>query len=265
MAYGAGVPGLNKALREEDLEKSRNMYSITITMESSTTATDLPSYNRLPDDSQQPEIHESHIHDLAALFVRNRADRVFGIHLAHAHFAVPDKTVLLGVNHETPRCRWANATAFQAIDLNNVHGHVFVLTDHGFHPYEYQAGPAPDLSQVDDAFLVEFAGFLSRNKLETLVGLQIIDPHPSHMLELVLPQGTVMLDVSNVSGCVLTRQTGWKFEVENGELRGCLANESHAQTGTEHKVFNEGAPYPRMETLQDLEDVLAKAGILSAA
>lgn len=265
MAYRAGVPGLNKALREEDLEKSRNMYSFTITMESSTTATNLPSYNQLPDDSQQPEIRESHIHDLATLFVRNRADTVFGIHLAHAHFTVPDKTVLLGVNHETPRCRWANATTFKAINLNNVHGHIFVLTDDGFHPYEYQAGPAPALSQVDDAFLVELAEFLRRNKLETLVGLQIIDSHPSQMLELVLPEGTVMLDVSNVNGCVPTRQTGWKFEVENGELRGCKANESHAQNGTEHKVFNEGAPYPRMETLQDLKNVLAKAGILSVA
>ncbi len=28
MAYGADVPGLNKALKEEDLNKSRNMYSI---------------------------------------------------------------------------------------------------------------------------------------------------------------------------------------------------------------------------------------------
>lgn len=265
MANRAGVPGLNKALRQEDLEQSRNMYSITISMELSITVTNLPSYNGLPDDSQQPEIRESHIHDLATLFARNRADGVFGIHLAHAHFAVPDKTVLLGVNYEKPRCRWTNATAFQAIDLNNVHGHIFILTDYGFHPYEYQAGPAPDLSQVDDAFLVELAEFLRTNKLETLVGLQIIDPHPSRMLELVLPHGTVMLDVSNVNGCVPTRQTGWKFEVENGELRGCQANESHGRKGPEHKVYNEGAPYPRMETLQDLKDVLAKAGILSAA
>ncbi|KAK0740644.1 hypothetical protein B0T18DRAFT_213528 [Schizothecium vesticola] len=203
--------------------------------------------------------------DLAARFVRHHADTLFGIHLAHAHFAVPDKTVLLGVNHETPHCRWANATTFQAIDLNNVHGHVFVLTDHGFHPYEYQASPVPDLPQVEDTFLAELAGFLSRNKLETVVGLQIIDRHPFHMLELVLPQGTVMLDVSNANGCVPTRQTGWKFEVENGEVRVYQANEVHGQTRTGHEVYNKGDPHPRLETLQDLEDVLAKAGILFAA
>ncbi|KAK4184120.1 hypothetical protein QBC35DRAFT_506597 [Podospora australis] len=247
MAYSAGVPGLNKALREEDLEKSRNIY------------------NRLPDDSEQPEILDSHIRDLATLFVRNRADRVFGIHLAHAHFAVPDKTVLLGANHETPRCRWAKATAFKAIDLDNVHGHIFVLTDHGFHPYEYQAGPVPALSHVDHRFLAELADFLNAHKLTTLVGLQVIDPHPGHMLELVLPQGTIMLDVTNVNGCIPTRQTGWKFEVENGEVRVCQANEMHAQTRTGHEVYNKGDPHPRLETLQDLGVALAKAGILSAA
>lgn len=262
MAYRAGVPGLNKALREEDLEKSRNMYSFTITMESSTTATNLPSYNQLPDDSQQPEIRESHIHDLATLFVRNRADTVFGIHLAHAHFTVPDKTVLLGVNHETPRCRWANATTFKAINLNNVHGHIFVLTDDGFHPYEYQAGPAPDLSQVDDRFLTELADFLNAYNLTTLVGLQVIDPFPGDMFELILPEGTIMLDASSVDGCVSTRKTGWKFEVENGEPRVCKSNETHARHSNGHDVFNAGAPYPKLEAFEDVKHALEQQSIL---
>ncbi|KAK4205967.1 hypothetical protein QBC37DRAFT_237261, partial [Rhypophila decipiens] len=168
------VPGLNKAWEEGDLEESRYIY------------------NRLPNDSQQPEILESYIHDLAALFVRNRVHRIFGVHLAHAHFALPENTVLLGANHEMPRCRWAKATAFQAIDLGNVHGHIFVLTDRGFRPYEYQTGPTPDLSQVDEAFLQELANFLKANNLATLVGLQVIDPYATQMLELVLPQGTIM-------------------------------------------------------------------------
>lgn len=50
-----------------------------------------------------------------------------------------------------------------------------------------------------------------------LIGLQVIDPcYPLHMFELVLPQGTVMLDVSTLNGYTPTRQTGWKFELENG-------------------------------------------------
>jgi hypothetical protein len=220
------------------------------------------SYNVLPTDSQQPEILESHIYNLATIFVRNRAERVLGIHLAHGHFTAPDNTTLLGVNYDKPYCRWARPTAIRTVDLANVHGHIFVLTDHGFHPYEYQTGPLPDLSGVDSAFLLELAEYLITNKLSKLVGLQVIDPNPTSMLELILPQGTIMLDVSVLNGCVPTRQTGWKFESENGEPRVCQANETHGQTATTHEVYNKGDPHPRLETFQDLKHALVKAGIL---
>jgi hypothetical protein len=217
----------------------------------------------LPNDSQQPEILESHIHNLAALFVRNRADGILGIHLAHAHFAIPENTAILGVNYNEPHCRWARTTAIQAMNLSNVHGHIFVLTDHGFHPYEYQTGPIPDLSGVNSTFLPELVDYLNTNNLSTLVGLQIIDQNPSHMLELILPQGTVMLEASNLNGCVPTRQTGWKFEAENGEPRVCTAKETHGTYENGHKIYNEGVPHPKLATFQDVKNVLAKAGILS--
>ena len=59
----------------------------------------------LPTDSQQPEILESHIHNLTALFVRNRADGILGIHLTHAHFAALENTAILGVIYDKPYCR----------------------------------------------------------------------------------------------------------------------------------------------------------------
>lgn len=238
------IPGLNRALREDDLEKSRNIY------------------NELPDDSRQPELLESHIRDLAALFVRNHAQGIFGIHLAHAHFAIPKNNVLLGYNHDRPRCRWAKATTFQTVDLSNVHGHIFVLTDHGFHPYEYQIGPEPDLSQVSSNFLPELAQFLRTNSLTGLVGLQVLDSHPTQMFELVLPQGTIMVDAAHLNGCVPTRQTGWKFGFENGEPRVCKENETHARHSNGHDVFNAGAPHPRFETFQDVKHALEEQKIL---
>ncbi|KAK2813225.1 hypothetical protein FQN50_000903 [Emmonsiellopsis sp. PD_5] len=238
------VPGLNKALKVEDLEESRNIYNV------------------LPTDSQQPEILESHVHNLAALFVRNRADGILGIHLAHAHFAAPENTAMLGVIYDKPYCRWARTTAIETMDLSNVHGHIFVLTDHGFHPYEYQTGPVPDLSGVNSAFLPELADYLNTNNLTTLVGLQIIDQKPACMLELVLPLATVMLDVLNLNGCVPTRQTGWKFEVENGEARVCKSNETHGRHANGHDIYNEGAPHPKLETFQDVRNALVEAGIL---
>jgi hypothetical protein len=57
------------------------------------------------------------------------------------------------------------------MDLSNVHRHIFVLTDHGFHLYKYQTGPLPDLSRVDNAFLLELAEYLITNKLLKLVEL----------------------------------------------------------------------------------------------
>lgn len=61
--------------------------------------------------------------------------------------------------------------AIQTMDLSNVYGHIFVLIDHSFHPYEYQTGPILDLSKVDSAFLLELANYLNTNNLLMLIGL----------------------------------------------------------------------------------------------
>ena len=82
------------------------------------------------------------------------------------------------------------------------------------------------------------------------------------MLEPILPLATVMLEISSASGCVPTRQTGWKFEVENGELRVCKSNETYGRNAKGHNVFNEGAPYPKLETFQDVKNALLETGII---
>ena len=143
-----------------------------------------------------------------------------------------------------------------------MHRHIFVLTDHGFHPYEYQAGPIPDLSRVNSAFLPELAEYLITNKLSELIGLQVIDQNPAHILELILSQGTIILDVSNLNRYVPTRQTSWKFEVENSEPRIYKSNETHGRHINGHDVFNEDAPHSKLESFQDIKNTLMKAGIL---
>lgn len=82
------------------------------------------------------------------------------------------------------------------------------------------------------------------------------------MLELILPLATIMLDVLNLNRCVLTRQTGWKFEVENGEPCVCKSNKTHGQHANRHNIYNEGAPHPKLETFQDVKNALVEAGIL---
>jgi len=57
---------------------------------------------------------------------------------------------------------------------------------------------------------------------------------------------------------IFIRQTGWKFESEDGEPRVCQANESHGQTATTHEIYNKGDPHPRLETSQDLKHALVE-------
>jgi len=163
-----------------------------------------------------------------------------------------------------PRCRWAKTTSIETMDINNLHGHIFVLTDHGFRPYEYQAGPVPDLTQVPSTFFSELANLLEMYNLNKIVGLQIVDPHATDMFELVLPQGTIMLDMLELHGCVPTRQTGWTFTIENGKPQVCKRTEYHAKNGDKHDVFDSGALRVQLETIEDVKLLLRGKGILSA-
>lgn len=123
----------------------------------------------------------------------------------------------------------------------------------------------PDSSQISDTFLIELADFLDTNNLVMLIGLQVLDRYPSYMLELVLPQGTIMLNISDLNGCVLTRQTGWKFTAENGEPRVCQSNELYGETGQGHEVYNKGSPHPKLETFPEVVDALVRLQILFIA
>ena len=82
------------------------------------------------------------------------------------------------------------------------------------------------------------------------------------MLELILPLRTIILDVLNLNRYVPTRQTGWKFEVKNGEPRVYQVNKTHGRTAITHEIYNKGDPYPKLETFQDLKNTLMEARIL---
>ncbi|OAA47530.1 hypothetical protein ISF_09522 [Cordyceps fumosorosea ARSEF 2679] len=245
--YGSmDIPGLTKVATEGDLEKSRNIY------------------NCLPDDLQQPELCDTHLRNLAEIFVRNRAHVVFGIHLVHGHFLLPTGEILLGENYDEPRCRWANSIAVPVMNLDKVHGHIFVMTEDGFHPYEYQMGTMPDISQVAGSFFEELSNYIKLNKLANLIGLQVTEPDPVPMYELILPRGTVMIDVSSLNGCIPSRDTGWRFAAKGAEPRVCTAYETHAKHSNGHDVFNKGSAEPKLETFQDVTHALRQKKILFA-
>ncbi|PPJ52943.1 hypothetical protein CBER1_11654 [Cercospora berteroae] len=174
-----------------------------------------------------------------------------------------DENVLLGSTFNNPSIRWAKTVAIDSLDTSTVHGHVFVVTDNGLLPYELEDGALPDLSSVDEGFLSEFISYIIKHKLQSLLGLQVLGCGESPMIELILDQGTVMLESSQSHGVQSTRITGWRFESVDGRPRVCAANETHSKmTSGSHKVFNAGKPLPKLENVEDLKNALLDVGVL---
>ncbi|KAK0610656.1 hypothetical protein B0T17DRAFT_500526, partial [Bombardia bombarda] len=187
-----------------------------------------------------------------------------GVHLIHGYFKIPENTVMLGTNFEEPRGRWAKITHIETIDATTIHGHIFVVGKDGLCAYEYQNGPVPDLSRIHESFLLDFVDYLVANDLTGLLGLQVLSEcGDQSMSELILDDGTVMLDSSVVKGCEPYRTTGWQFEVEHGSPLVCTKDEKHAKmTSGNHKVFDAGRLRPKLETIDELKVALAEAGVL---
>lgn len=240
------LPALDKALEVQSFQKSRELY------------------NTLRDDGDQPPVEDKHIENLAAIFVRHNAHNVLGVHLIHGHFSIPEDTVLLGTNFDGPMGRWAKITQAKDIDPAAVHRHIFVFGKDRLCAYEYQDGPLPDLSTVGEGFLHEFVHYLVANNLRDLIGLQVLDQcGEQSMCELILDEGTVMLQADVIKNCKPSRVTGWKFQTGPGGPRVCQSNETHAaMTSGNHKVFNAGKPHPKLENVDDLKAALVGAGVL---
>lgn len=121
----------------------------------------------------------------------------------------------------------------------------------------------PNLSSVEKEFFTDFIDYLITNDLTNLLGLQVlINGMDQTMWELILYQGTVMLDAGVVRGCSPTRLTGWRFEARNGQPRVCQANETHSElTSGNRKVFNAGKPQPKISDVDDLKQALMDVGV----
>lgn len=73
------------------------------------------------------------------------------------------------------------------------------------------------------------------------------------MSELILDDGTVMIQTDAVKGCRPSRVTGWHFEHGPKGPRACQENETHsAMEGGNHKVFNASKPLPKLDNADDL-------------
>ncbi|KAK3685729.1 hypothetical protein B0T22DRAFT_482677 [Podospora appendiculata] len=246
MACVVQIPGLDVRPTRDDLEKCRQIY------------------NKLPSDDAQPAIREEHLQQLAGLFVEHNAHEVFGIHLAHGHFNIEDGNVLVGEDNAEPLCRWTKPTATGSLDLDNLYGHTFILTDKGFRPYEYLIGAPPSLAGLGHDFLPQLAAFLQENNLTGVLALEVLmQPSPSKMSEFVLgSRGTIMLESSRLRNCTPSRRTGWAFTANDGTPR------VHDGGTQEHVPSSKGhvtviIEEKKIESCKDALGVLQEYGLLS--
>ncbi|KAK4182311.1 hypothetical protein QBC35DRAFT_457420 [Podospora australis] len=248
MACAVQIPGLNRRPTVDDLEICRQIY------------------NQLPSDDAQPPIREEHLQQLAELFVEHSAHKMFGIHLAHGHFNIEDGNVLVGEDNVEPLYRWTKPTATGSLDLDNLYGHTFVLTDEGFRPYEYLIGAPPSLADLGHDFLPRLAAFLQENNLTKVLALEVLmQPLPSTMSELILGnQGTIMLEPSRLKDASTSRRTGWAFTVINGTPRvHDSGTQQHIPNPKENGHITVNVRGKKIESFQQALDILEEYGYLS--
>lgn len=156
----------------------------------------------------------------------------------HGHFKIPKNTVMLGSNFESPSLRWTKITDIDKIDPSGVHGHIFAQLRTG-------------------------CDYIVKKNLTGLIGLQVLGCDDGSMSELILDQGTIMLESTFVKNTAPTRIIGWKFEVAGGSPYVCSVNETHAvMTSGNHKIFNIRKPLPNLENIDDLKAALAMVGVI---
>lgn len=98
--------------------------------------------------------------------------------------------------------------------------------------YEFQNGPLPDFTNIGQAFLEEFSHYVTASDSIGLIGLRILRERARNkrgMSELILDQGTIMLDTSVIKKCQTTQVTCWKFEASIEIPRVCQSNETHLE------------------------------------
>ncbi|KPA37994.1 hypothetical protein FLAG1_09181 [Fusarium langsethiae] len=224
------VPGLNCHVTADAVRRSRELY------------------NLLTEDTNRPSIQD-HLQNLQHIFVSHGVDRKLGIHLKHGHFQLSENQILLGTTSTKPLCRWARKRHIDDADLNNIHGHIFVVQDGELHPYEYHDGRYTE--SIPTEFLDAFIKYTTDHSLCSEVALQILLPEFQNRCfsEIPFEDQTVMLETEHLNGLRPGNVTGWTFSPV-----GCTAGETHAETGNGHEKYNVGAPLPN--------DVRVVCGIL---
>ncbi|KAJ5246657.1 hypothetical protein N7468_001640 [Penicillium chermesinum] len=201
------------------------------------------------------------------IFVRHRAQDIFGIHLLHSHFTAPKGTVLLGIEFpitDTTQACWTKPVPAEELAGKPVHGHVFRMQPDGtFAAYEFHQGEAAfKRESIELDFFKEFADFLRQNNLADLLALELLDGPQDHIYKelQVGPQATVLLNEKDVIGLGLsTITTGWSFKVGDNGIISCKGGTVYSPKKNTHGVFVDSKPL----TVESLKKALRGEGIIA--
>ena len=189
---------------------------------------------------------DNHLAHLAQLFIRHNVQDAFGLHLIHAHFKIPHDMVMLGTTFGHGLAGyWTQPQLYETLLTVPVHGHVFVVNSAKcLLPYEYREGKAPTAAiDTGPVFFEELSAYLTLNKLEQLLGLQVLEERLDSQLLMefvIAEQATAMIKSEHAAQSDIYRVTGWTFTQTMDGSISVKGKETHASQNGIHKIFTDG-------------------------
>ncbi|RKK10831.1 hypothetical protein BFJ65_g14826 [Fusarium oxysporum f. sp. cepae] len=193
--HGGPIPGLQRTLTTHDLEKARQQYDFPSFIRNAVA--DVCSHNNLPEDDILLKVVEKirkHLPQLRLLFQKFGVVNLFGVHVPHRHFTVPDRFHLVGQTEARDESLYLTRLMDDTFNPSEVCGRKFVYDpQRGWCPHEFHYGPMPDIRNVDPEFFLRFTEYLVTNELTSILGL------------MYLPQELLLYDMIEfvLSNCAL--------------------------------------------------------------
>jgi hypothetical protein len=151
------------------------------------------SHNQLPPDSPFPQIDvlSDGFNELCAIIAKYNVQSHFRLRLLHRHMTIPEGHILLGTSITKPLGYWTRPTRISDIDLQKIHPHIIsvdaascTIEDEKRNapllPSEFREDPPVTVGNIDGNFFTEFTNCIWANGLESTLGLEAIQGHPSY-------------------------------------------------------------------------------------
>lgn len=220
----------------------------------------------LPDDAAQPLVSDEHLAALSDIIQAFKVEKKFGIHLVHGHLQVADGKAMVGTAMTQMAGCWTRPTSISDLDLNALHGHIYVMDAKGhFQPYEFRSGAPPPMTAADNGFVTALQAYLVSSGLTGVLGLEVLTADSDEMMsEIVLSDGygTVMMAEPPVLGSQPYRVTGWCTVETGGGVRELRGGAQHLKMKNgNHRVLVDSKLNPDRVDEKVVIDTMRKHGL----